>query len=151
MWPFAVMTRCVLLTWWCSTSVTSTAICSYRNTIETPSCCFAANINRHLQPQEHRRNTMWPFAAMTQVRAADVAVLNKCDLATLASMAAVEDALQQLLPGVRMLRARFGQVGVVAALQPCIMPENLHLPLCSSQMPQHSTLPSSAHCMQDAE
>jgi G3E family GTPase len=51
-------------------------------------------------------------AHISQVRAADVVVLNKCDLATLASMAAVEDALQQLVPGVRMLRARFGQVRV---------------------------------------
>jgi hypothetical protein len=46
-----------------------------------------------------------------QVRAADVVVLNKCDLASLAAMAGVEDALQALAPGVRMLRARFGQVG----------------------------------------
>ncbi|KAF8063826.1 yciC [Scenedesmus sp. PABB004] len=48
--------------------------------------------------------------AVAQLRAADVAVLNKCDLASLGDVAAVEDAVQRLAPGVRMLRARFGQV-----------------------------------------
>jgi G3E family GTPase len=62
-----------------------------------------------------------------QVRAADVVVLSKCDLASLAGMAAVEDALQQLVPGVRMLRARFGQVGTaqccccLCVLRPCVI------------------------------
>ncbi|WIA21989.1 hypothetical protein OEZ85_004344 [Tetradesmus obliquus] len=54
--------------------------------------------------------------AVAQVRAADVAVLSKCDLATLAGVAAVEDRLQQLAPGLRMLRARFGQVPPEALL-----------------------------------
>jgi G3E family GTPase len=38
-------------------------------------------------------------------------VLNKCDLASLAAVSAVEDRVQELAPGVRMLRVRFGQVG----------------------------------------
>eukprot|EP00775_Hariotina_reticulata_P001519 gene1519-1856_t len=50
--------------------------------------------------------------AVAQLRAADVVVLNKCDLASLAVMSAVEDQVQELNPGVRMLRARFGQVSV---------------------------------------
>lgn len=51
---------------------------------------------------------------MLQLRAADVVVLNKCDLASLSALSAVEDLIQQKAPGVRMLRARFGQVGGTA-------------------------------------
>ncbi len=55
--------------------------------------------------------------ACVQVRAADLVVVNKCDLASLGGAAAVEDAVQALAPGVRMVRARFGQVrGGPAAL-----------------------------------
>lgn len=46
-----------------------------------------------------------------QLRAADVVVINKCDLASLASLSGVEDLVQEMAPGVRTLRARFGQVG----------------------------------------
>eukprot|EP00879_Flechtneria_rotunda_P032504 GHRR01035720.1.p1 GENE.GHRR01035720.1~~GHRR01035720.1.p1 ORF type:complete len:581 (+),score=283.94 GHRR01035720.1:1040-2782(+) len=51
-----------------------------------------------------------------QLRAADIVVLNKCDLASLSLAACVEDSVQQLAPGVRMIRARYGQVPVPALL-----------------------------------
>ncbi len=51
-----------------------------------------------------------------QVRAADVVVLNKCDVATLSAISDVEDRLQALAPGIRLLRARFGQVPLEAVL-----------------------------------
>lgn len=41
---------------------------------------------------------------------ADVVVINKCDLVTLGAVAGLEDALQGLVPGARVLRARWGQV-----------------------------------------
>jgi G3E family GTPase len=44
------------------------------------------------------------------LRAADVVVINKCDLASLAGLSGVEDLVQRMAPGVRTLRARFGQV-----------------------------------------
>lgn len=46
-----------------------------------------------------------------QLRAADIVVLNKCDLASLGTVSSVEDKVQEVAPGVKMLRARFGQVG----------------------------------------
>jgi G3E family GTPase len=45
-----------------------------------------------------------------QLRAADVVVINKCDLASLSALSSLEDLLQDKAPGVRTLRARFGQV-----------------------------------------
>ncbi len=39
-----------------------------------------------------------------QVRCADVVVVNKCDLAGLGSASDVEDLVQRLSPGVRMVR-----------------------------------------------
>lgn len=45
-----------------------------------------------------------------QVQAADVVVVNKCDLAGLGAISSVEDEVQHVSLGVRMIRARFGQV-----------------------------------------
>jgi G3E family GTPase len=51
-------------------------------------------------------------ASCVQLRAADVVVINKCDLASLSTLSSVEDLIQDpcRAPGIRMLRARFGQV-----------------------------------------
>lgn len=40
-----------------------------------------------------------------QVRCADVVVVNKCDVAGLGAAADVEDEVQRVSPGVRMLRS----------------------------------------------
>ncbi|KAJ9526234.1 hypothetical protein QJQ45_009703 [Haematococcus lacustris] len=48
-----------------------------------------------------------PYA---QVSSADLVLLNKCDLAGLGAAADTEDLVQQVSPGVRMLRCRFGAV-----------------------------------------
>ena len=64
-----------------------------RNTLHPPSCCCVA-----------------APACLLQLRAADVVVLNKCDLASLSGLSSVEDLIQDKAPGVRMMRARYGQV-----------------------------------------
>ncbi|KAL6747368.1 CobW/HypB/UreG, nucleotide-binding domain-containing protein [Haematococcus lacustris] len=48
--------------------------------------------------------------ARAQVSSADLVLLNKCDLAGLGAVADTEDLVQQVSPGVRMLRCRFGAV-----------------------------------------
>eukprot|EP00955_Chlamydomonas_euryale_P075180 362238-Chlamydomonas_euryale.AAC.3 len=45
-----------------------------------------------------------------QVELADLVVVNKCDLASLIELASVEDLVLKISPGVRCMRARFGQV-----------------------------------------
>lgn len=50
------------------------------------------------------------------MRSADLVVLNKCDLAGLGAISGLEDRLHALVPGVRLLRARFGQVPLEAVL-----------------------------------
>ncbi|MEW5303443.1 MAG: hypothetical protein WDW36_006133 [Sanguina aurantia] len=54
--------------------------------------------------------------ARQQVQGADVVIVNRCDVASLASASDVEDAVQRLVPGVRTLRARFCQVPILAVL-----------------------------------
>lgn len=45
-----------------------------------------------------------------QVQAADLVVVNKCDLAPLGTVADVEDKVYTLAPTAKVMRARFGQV-----------------------------------------
>jgi G3E family GTPase len=57
-----------------------------------------------------------PLPHPAQLLASDLVVLNKVDLAGLAATSDLEDAVRQLAPGARALRARFGQVPVEAVL-----------------------------------
>jgi G3E family GTPase len=56
-----------------------------------------------------------PVAA-AQLRAADVVVVNKCDVASLAAVADLEDEVRRLVPGIRILRAKFGHVPLPSLL-----------------------------------
>ena len=57
-----------------------------------------------------KREAHSPLRGCMQVACADVVVINKCDLVGLGAVAGLEDALQGLVPGARVLRARWGQV-----------------------------------------
>ena len=44
------------------------------------------------------------------MQAADLVVLNKCDLTSLGQLADAEDRLHAIAPGTKIIRARHGQV-----------------------------------------
>ncbi|GAX80732.1 hypothetical protein CEUSTIGMA_g8167.t1 [Chlamydomonas eustigma] len=55
--------------------------------------------------------------AVKQLKLADVVIINKCDLATLGQVSGLEDQIRSMCsPGVRPVRARFGQVPLPSVL-----------------------------------
>lgn len=61
---------------------------------------------------------------VAQLAAADLIVINKCDLVGLGAMAALEDRIAALAPNIRTVRTRFGQAPLDAIMdvwrvEPC--------------------------------
>ncbi|KAL6763182.1 CobW/HypB/UreG, nucleotide-binding domain-containing protein [Haematococcus lacustris] len=73
-----------------------------------PHCIPSGQGDGHMPLDGHQGGACW--GGCCQVSSADLVLLNKCDLAGLGAAADTEDLVQQVSPGVRMLRCRFGAV-----------------------------------------